>query len=260
MLSVCADDGLWRRRVVPCGGGEAVAGFGGAFDASLADEFLEGGADRRVSSRGAFADLSLRERLFGVGEDLDDTLLSGLVLRHGFVRNLAAQAQGGPLPVVGKFDLDIVEAGRGAMLDGHDDLVVPAAQVQVAVTPGVEFRRTAKRLAGSGGAALAGVVDEHHGGREAALQTAQEGEDGGDVGDGILVDAMQAHQGVEDEQARADALDGLVQALAVVAVVEAQDGDVDDGDVEGVEVGAGGAGDARCCFARNFVTDFSVCF
>ena len=104
--------------------------------------------------------------------------------------------------------------------------------------------RTAKRLAGPGGAALAGVVDEHHGGREAALQMAQEGEDGGDVGDGILVDAMQAHQGVEDEQARADALDGLVQALAVVAVVEAQDGDVDDGDVEGVEVGAGGSGDA----------------
>ena len=188
--------------------------------------------------------LSLREWLLGLGERPDDALFGGVRLRRVLVGHRAAQAQGGPLSIIGEFDLDIVEAGRGAMLDGHDDLVVAPAQVQVAVAPGVEFRRTAKRLAGSGGSALAGVVDEHHGGREAALQIAQEPEDGGDVGDGILVDAMQAHQGVEDEQAWPDALDGLVQALAVVAVVEAQDGDIDDGDVEGVEVGAGGAGDA----------------
>ena len=36
----------------------------------------------------------------------------------------------------------------------------------------------------------------------------------------------------------------VLRALPVAAVVEAQHGDVDDGDVEGVEVGAGGAGDA----------------
>ena len=137
MLSVGVDDGLWRRRVVHCSSGEAVAGFGGPFDASFADEFLEGGADGGVSSRGAFADLGLRERLFGIGEDLDDTLLSGLLLRHGFVRNWPAQAKGGPLTVVGKFDLDVVDAGGCAMLDGHEDLVVAAAQVQIAVAPGM---------------------------------------------------------------------------------------------------------------------------
>jgi len=73
---------------------------------------------------------------------------------------------------------------------------------------------------------------------------AQERQDGGDVGDGVLVDAVQAHQGVEDEQAGPDTLDGVEQALSVVMQVEAQDRDVDDGDVEGGEVGAGGAGDA----------------
>ena len=82
------------------------------------------------------------------------------------------------------------------------------------------------------------------GGVEPSLQVAQEGEDGGDFGDGVLVDAMQAHQGVEDEQARSDVLDGVVQALAVGAMVEAQDRHVDDGDVEAFEGGGGGAGDA----------------
>ena len=41
------------------------------------------------------------------------------------------------------------------------------------------------------------------GGRDAApLDVAQDDEDGGDVGGGVLVDAVQADQGVEDEQAR----------------------------------------------------------
>ena len=55
---------------------------------------------------------------------------------------------------------------------------------------------------------------------------------------------MEADQGVEDQEARPDALYGLLQALAVVAVVKPQDGHVDDGDVEGLEVGAGRDGDA----------------
>ena len=99
MLSVCVDDALRRSGVVHRSGGEAVAGFGGPFDASVSNELLEGGADGRVSRRGALADLSLRERLVGIGEDLDDTLLSGARCRHGFVRPLPAKPQGGPLTV-----------------------------------------------------------------------------------------------------------------------------------------------------------------
>ena len=132
MLSVCVDDAVRCRRVVHRSGGEAVAGFGGSFDASVSNELSEGGADGRVSRRGACADLSLRERLVGFGEDLDDPLLSGLRRRHGLDRHLPAKPQRRPLTVVGEFGLDVVEAASGAMLEGHHDLVVPAAQVRFA--------------------------------------------------------------------------------------------------------------------------------
>ena len=103
-------------RVVHCNGGEAVTGFGGPFDVSVSDESLEGGADGRVSHRGAFSDLSLRERLLGFGEYLDDTLLSGLRCRHGLDRSLPAQAQGGPLTVVAAIRSSDPTHTRGARL------------------------------------------------------------------------------------------------------------------------------------------------
>ena len=108
----------------------------------------------------------------------------------------------------------------------------------------MQFRASPQGLARSGGAAFSGMVYEQHGGMEAALQVAQEAEDGGDLCDGILVDAVEADEGIEDEEAGPDALDRLDQSLAVGAMIEAQGGDVDDGDVEGLEAGAGGAGDA----------------
>ncbi|MCY4548029.1 MAG: hypothetical protein OXC28_06660 [Defluviicoccus sp.] len=80
--------------------------------------------------------------------------------------------------MIGKFNLDIGEAGGCAVLDDHDDLLVAAALVQVAVTPGVELRGPAQGLARPRGAALAGVADEQDGGPEAALEIAQEAEGG----------------------------------------------------------------------------------
>ena len=67
---------------------------------------------------------------------------------------------------------------------------------------------------------------------------------GGDLGDVVLVDAVQSHERVEDHKPRADSFDRLHQPLAVGAMVEAQCGDVDDGDVEGLEAGVGGLCDA----------------
>ena len=66
---------------------------------------------------------------------------------------------------------------------------------------------------------------------------------GSDLGGGVLVDAVEADQGVEDQEPRPDALHGLQQALAVGSVIETEGGHVDDGDVEALEVGAGGPGD-----------------
>ena len=93
-----------------------------------------------------------------------------------------------------------------ATLDGQEGLAVAAAEVEVRIAPCVQLRASAQRLARPGGAALAGVVDEQDGGFEAALDVAQEAEDGGDVGDRFLVDAVQADQGVEDQQAGCDTL------------------------------------------------------
>ena len=226
-----------------CGGGDTVATVGGVLDAPLAHECREDGADGRVPGRGALADLALGERLFGVGEHRDDALLGGFAVRRIVVCGVVAQPQRGAVAVIGKFERDIVEAGGGTVLDAHDDLPLSSAQVQVAVTPGMEFGRPAQSLAGTCGGALAGVVHEHDGGVEPSLQLAQESEDGGDLGDGVLIDAVQAHQGVEDKQAWPDALDGVVQALAVAFEVEAQSRHVDDGDVEVTERRGGGAGD-----------------
>ena len=77
------------------------------------------------------------------------------------------------------------------------------------------------------------MVDQQHGGLEAALDVAQEAEDGGDLGDGVLVDTVQADQGVEDHEAGPDAFHRLHQALTVRTMIEAQRRHVDDRDVEG---------------------------
>ena len=50
------------------------------------------------------------------------------------------------------------------------------------------------------------MVDEHDGGVGATREAAQEAEDGGDLGDGVVVNAVEEVQGVEDQEARPDAL------------------------------------------------------
>ena len=101
--------------------GETVPAFGGLLDAVFADELVESGGDGCGPGCGALADLALGERLFGGGEHLDDALLGSFRLRRGLVGHWAPKAQGGP------------------MLDGHDDLGVAAAKVEVAVAPGMQL-------------------------------------------------------------------------------------------------------------------------
>ena len=73
-------------------------------------------------------------------------------------------------------------------------------------------------------AALAGVVHERDGKREAPLEVAQVREQGRDLGRGVFVDAMKPDEGVEDEQHRAQAVDGGLQVRPVFGEVEAQAG------------------------------------
>src|SRR4051794_14659275 len=132
------------------------------------------------------------------------------------------------------------------MLGGQDDAVVAiAAEIEVGIAPGVELRRSAQGLAGaSGSGALSGVVDECHGCGVLTLEVAQKGEQGCDIAADILVDAMQAHERIEDQELRLERGDGFVETRAVGLEIEAQVGCGDDLDVEFGEAGAGGSADA----------------
>ena len=97
----------------------------------------------------------------------------------------------------------------------------------------MELGRAAQRLPGAYAAAtLPGMMDDEHGGAVAALQFAQEGQQRRDLTAGVLVDAMQAHERIEDEQARQQASDGVGEVPPVGVEIEAQDGRGDDLDIE----------------------------
>jgi hypothetical protein len=92
--------------------------------------------------------------------------------------------------------------------------------------------------------ALLGVVDDDDGDGVAALQLAQIGEQRRHFAAGVLIDAMQAHEGIEDEQARAPFGNGHIEASAVGLEIEPHGGCGDDLDVEIGEAEAGGGADA----------------
>ena len=138
----------------------------------------------------------------------------------------------------------------GAVLDGQGDIAVfaeiaVAAEVEVGIAPGMELGGASQGLTGADVAgALLGVVDDDDGDGVAALQLAQIGEQRRHFAAGVLIDAMQAHEGIEDEQARAPFGDGLIEASAVGLEIEPHGGCGDDLDVEIGEAEAGGGADA----------------
>ena len=86
-------------------------------------------------------------------------------------------------------------------------------------------------------------MDEEHGGVKLALEIAQVREHRRDLGRGVLVDAMQAHEGIEHEQRGSQGRDRVAQAGLVLGQIQAEGRRGDDLDVERGERDAGGAGD-----------------
>ena len=62
------------------------------------------------------------------------------------------------------------------MFDGEGNRVGVAAQVEIAVTPGMELGRAAQRLTSPGPAAFPGMMHDEYGDAVPALQFAQEGQ------------------------------------------------------------------------------------
>ena len=80
----------------------------------------------------------------------------------------------------------------------------------------MELGGAAQGLAGADVAsALLGVVDDDHGDGVAALQLSQIGEQRRHLTAGVLIDAMQTHEGIEHQQARLQVGDGVVEASSL---------------------------------------------
>ena len=134
--------------------------------------------------------------------------------------------------------------GCGTMLDGEPQAVGPAGEIEVGIAPGPEVAAAAQRLAGKGGAAFAGMMDEEDGGVEGDSQFAQCGENGGDLTCVILIGALEAYERIEDQQLGALAGERKVEPVQVLGTVETERGVEDEPDLEGGEVGAARVRDA----------------
>ena len=207
------------------------------------DEFVEGGADGLGAHSGGLADLASGEGFAGLGEDGADALSGpgvGRCRRCGFRPD---ELQGRPLGGGCEFEAEIVEVGCGAVVGGEKDALLATAQDEHVIRPREELGAAPESLSGSSSATFSRVVDDEYCALEAALQVAQAVEDGRDLADGVLVGAVEADEGVEDEQAGADALDGIGEALLVSGIVESEGGGIDDVEVEVGERGAAGGCD-----------------
>ena len=134
--------------------------------------------------------------------------------------------------------------GSSTMLDGEPQAVGPAGEIEVGIAPGPEIAAAAQRLAGKGGAALAGMVDEEDGGVEGACQLTQCGENGGDLAGVIFIGALEAYERIKDQQLGALAGERKVEPVQVLGTVETERSVKDEPDIECGEVGAARVRDA----------------
>jgi hypothetical protein len=87
-------------------------------------------------------------------------------------------------------------------------------------------------------------MHQEHSQAELTLQFTQIGEQSGDLGGIVFIDAMESDQRIEDQQNRLQVLDGLGQALAVRRCIQPQRGRGDDFDGKVLEIDLSRNGDA----------------
>ena len=97
-------------------------------------------------------------------------------------------------------------------------------QIGVGIAKGVQVRAAAQGLARLGAVFLAGVVDQHDGRVEGALHLPQEAEQPGDIRRAVLVQMVQAHQGIEQQHAGLELLERGLQELPIPSLIQAQRG------------------------------------
>ena len=139
---------------------ELVAG-GGFEDATVCDERCESLADIAGAHAHGFAHLLLRERGCGVGEQEFDAAQAGRLDGRRVGGRLVDGLQGEGRRIGFEREQHAVGALGGAMFDAKQQLLTLAAEIEIGVTSGVQFRGAAQRLtAALMGGALAGMMDE----------------------------------------------------------------------------------------------------
>ena len=90
-----------------------------------------------------------------------------------------------------------------AVFNGQRESVIALSmQVEIGVTSGVELGGATERLTAAGPfRAFLGMVNQQHRDGVASLQFTQIGQQGCDFATGVLVDAMQPHERIEEKQA-----------------------------------------------------------
>jgi hypothetical protein len=115
------------------------------------------------------------------------------------------------------------------VLDREEELSAVASDEQEGVGPGEEVARAAEALPRvTHGAVLAGVVDDEHGDVVGALHLAEVAEERGDLPSVVLVDAVQSHERVEDEEPRCVLRHGVAETSLVMVAVETERGGEDE--------------------------------
>jgi len=159
--------------------------------------------------------------------------------------------QGEGVSVCAKLEREVLLGGSRAVLGGEEESLVLAPEVEVRVPPGMQVGRSTKRLpAADMSGSLAGMVDEEHRGGIAALKAAQEAEERSHFCGGVLIDGMEAYEGIEHQELGTQARDRGFEVSPIFGEVEAQRGCGDDVEVERVEVDAGGLADAQQTLAH----------
>ena len=209
----------------------------GAGAAQVSDDALgegHGGGWRRRRVIGV-AEVGLKRKVLAVAGEY------GVVLQLETNQRRLARAG-----VIGGQQMERQRRWRGCstMLDGEPQAVGPAGEIEVGIAPGPEIAAAAQRLAGNGGAALAGMVDEEDGGVEGACQLTQCGKNGGDLAGVILIGALEAYERIKDQQLGALAGERKVEPVQVLGTVETERSVKDEPDIERGEVGAAGVRDA----------------
>ena len=186
----------------------------GVVDPELLSESGSGDSARRV----------LEDLAHGLGEG-----------RWGMVVALDPEAE--RLAVgVGEGQQEGIGRRCGAVLDGQAQALIGASdEVAGGVGPCMEVGAAAERLAGVPARAFGHVMDDDEGEVVAAVELAEEAEEAGHVGGTVLVEAVKADQGIEEQEAGLEIREGLVEGALVVGAVEAKTRSRDDVKVQGAE-------------------------